>query len=148
MCDYSLLHVESTAARVGDRLVSTRFANAITRGFAAEGRPDVAVCLLPGTELAFDRQVECDCGPYGRAIEPKATVARFRQINPDQPYAHHDALEFPDGELVLITHLAEGQRAVVLQLPAGAVSGEHGHGHAHPTTGQGEAASRRLPVTA
>jgi hypothetical protein len=39
-------------------------------------------------------------------------------VNPDQPYAHHDALEFPDGEIVLLTKLVEGQRATVLQLPA------------------------------
>jgi hypothetical protein len=31
---------------------------------------------------------------------------------------HHDALEFPDGEIVLLTHLSEGQQATVLQLPA------------------------------
>jgi hypothetical protein len=33
-------------------------------------------------------------------------------------HAHHDALEFPDGEIVLLTYLMEGQEAVVLQLPA------------------------------
>jgi hypothetical protein len=31
---------------------------------------------------------------------------------------HHDALEFPDGRLVLVTRLCEGQVATVLQLPA------------------------------
>ena len=31
---------------------------------------------------------------------------------------HHDALEFPDGKFVLLTHLCKGQRATVLQLPA------------------------------
>jgi hypothetical protein len=33
------------------------------------------------------------------------------------PCTHHDALEFPDGEIVLLTHLCVGQRATVLQLP-------------------------------
>jgi hypothetical protein len=33
---------------------------------------------------------------------------------------HHDALEFPDGQVVLLTRLCEGQRATVLQLPAAA----------------------------
>jgi hypothetical protein len=33
---------------------------------------------------------------------------------------HHDALEFPDGQVVLVTRLCEGQHATVLQLPAGA----------------------------
>jgi hypothetical protein len=32
--------------------------------------------------------------------------------------AHHDALEFPDGRIVLLTLLCEGQAATVLQLPA------------------------------
>jgi hypothetical protein len=31
---------------------------------------------------------------------------------------HHDALEFPDGRIVLLTKLSEGQEATVLQLPA------------------------------
>ena len=60
MCDYSLHFVASRPARVGDKLVSTRFRTSLTRGFAAIGEPDVAVCLLPGTEVAFERDVECD----------------------------------------------------------------------------------------
>ena len=60
MCDYSLEHVESRAAKVGDQLVSTVFSNSITRGFAEVGNPQLAICLAPGTELVFDRDVECD----------------------------------------------------------------------------------------
>jgi hypothetical protein len=48
----------------------------------------------------------------------KHTTAIFRQINKDKVVAHHDALEFPDGQLVLLTCLSEGQQATVLQLPA------------------------------
>jgi hypothetical protein len=36
----------------------------------------------------------------------------------DNPCSHHDALEFPDGRIVLLTHLLSGQHATVLQLPA------------------------------
>jgi hypothetical protein len=50
----------------------------------------VVVCLLPGAEVAFERE-------RGR---------------------HHDALEFPNGEIVIVTRLYEGQHATVLQLPA------------------------------
>jgi hypothetical protein len=32
--------------------------------------------------------------------------------------AHHDALEFPEGQIVFLTQLCEGQEATVLQLPA------------------------------
>lgn len=119
MCDYSLDYVASRPAKAGDKLVSTSFTNSITRGFAPVGERHVAVCLLPGTELAFERDVECKpaFGFFGKRKLPH-TVARFRQINKDQPNVHHDALEFPDGQVVLLTKLCEGQRATVLQLPA------------------------------
>lgn len=119
MCDYSLHHVASRPAKVGDKLVSTKFDNALTRGFAAVGEPNVAVCVLPGTELGFESEVgyEAALGFLGgRKIADK--VARFRQVNLEQPAAHHDALEFPNGKIVLVTRLLEGQRATVLQLPA------------------------------
>ena len=91
-----------------------------TRGFAAIGEPGMAVCLLPGTEVAFERDVECDAAfPFMRNRSLKQKVARFRQVNPEQPTRHHDALEFPDGQIALVTDLGEGQRATVLQsLPA------------------------------
>jgi hypothetical protein len=45
-------------------------------------------------------------------------TAIFRQINKDKRATHHDALEFPNGEIVLLTTLVVGQQATVLQLPA------------------------------
>jgi hypothetical protein len=119
MCDYSLHHVANRPAKIEDRLVSTKFRNAITRGFAAVGQPNVAVCLLPGTEIAFDANVECEPS-FGIFPNKKIgqRLARFRQVNMDNPVAHHDALEFPDGQVVLVTRLCAGQRATVLQLPA------------------------------
>ena len=123
MCDYSLHHVATRPAKVGDELVTTRFVNSITRGFSAVGDPHVAVCLLPGTEIAFTENVECEPS-FGIGILPNKKIgqrlARFRQINMDNAVTHHDALEFPDGQVVLLTRLCEGQRATVLQLPAGA----------------------------
>jgi hypothetical protein len=119
MCDYSLHHVATRPAKIEDRLVTTKFHNSITRGFAAIDNPRVAVCLLPGTELAFDRDVECE--PALTIFPTKKIgqrVARFRQINMDQPTMHHDALEFPDGQVVLLTALCENQHATVLQMPA------------------------------
>jgi hypothetical protein len=35
----------------------------------------------------------------------------------NSPSTHHDALEFPDGQIVLLTNLRVGQCATVLQLP-------------------------------
>ena len=128
MCDYSLHDVASRPAKVGDKLVSTQFPNAITRGFADPADPRVAVCLMPGTELAFEKEVECDAS-FRFLPTRKSThrVARFRQVNLNRPAAHHDALEFPDGKIVLVTDLCEGQNATVLQLPStGRPAEEHG----------------------
>ena len=121
MCDYSLHHVANRSAKIEDKLVATKFHNSITRGFAAVGQPNVAVCLLPGTEIAFDENVECEPSfGTGTLSNQKIwqRVARFRQVNMDNPVAHHDALEFPDGQIVLVTILREGQRATVIQMPA------------------------------
>jgi hypothetical protein len=123
MCDYSLQHVASRPAQVGDKLVTTKFSGSITRGFAAAGEPNVAVCLLPGTEVAFDREVQSDHA-FSRLLRSFGfgkvghKVARFRRVNEHQPTIHHDALEFPDGQIVLLNRLIERQRAIVLQLPA------------------------------
>jgi hypothetical protein len=120
-----LHHVASRPAKVGDKLVSTKFVNTPTGGFSAVENPNVAVCLLPGTEIAFERDVECE---QALGILPSRKVgqrlARFRQVNMDQPCVHHDALEFPDGKIVLVTRLREGQRATVLQMPANARTAE------------------------
>jgi len=125
MCDYSLHHVASRPATVGDKLVTTKFVNTPTGGFAAVDNPNVAVCLRPGTELAFERDVECE---PALGILPSRKigqrVARFRQVNMEQPCVHHDALEFPGGKIVLVTRLREGQQATVLQMPA-TLRGEH-----------------------
>ena len=45
-------------------------------------------------------------------------TAIFRQVNLEKQWAHHDTLEFPDGQIVLLTMLKIGQQATVLQLPA------------------------------
>jgi hypothetical protein len=76
----------------------------------------VAVCVLPGTELAFETPVKYQTAFMLRA-DTGHTVAIFRQINKGAPHVHHDALEFPDGETVLLTQLYEGQKATVLTLP-------------------------------
>ncbi|HZT25889.1 MAG TPA: hypothetical protein VFA57_09325 [Pseudolabrys sp.] len=116
MCDYSLHAVASRPARVGERLVTTQFPGSITRGFASESELSVAVCLLPGTEIAFDADAVRRDALQGNEIGYR--LARFRQIDLERPTTHHDALEFPDGQVVLVTQLAEGQRATVLQLPS------------------------------
>lgn len=121
MCDYSIINVASRPAKVGDKLQVRSFGRG-TSGFAPQSQCDmptedlVAVCVLPGTELAFDEvPLVSDL-----SIRPKLKhkVARFRQVNKDQPRMHHDCLEFPDGTLVLLTMLSCGQKATVLQLPA------------------------------
>jgi Fusaric acid resistance protein family len=135
MCDYSLHHVKSRPAKVGDKLRTVNF-NTGTRGFAAPDDPTTAVCVLPGTELAFAEEVKCAPAPFSLSAWKTKTVnfrtAIFRQVNKDVPRMHHDALEFPDGQTVLLTELVEGQKVTVLQLPA------------QPKTPAEEAAQRRV----
>jgi hypothetical protein len=121
MCDYSLHHVKSRPAKVGDQLTTRDFGLG-TRGFAASEDMNVAVCVLPGTELSFADEVTCLPRMMrwaARTINHKTAI--FRQVNKGWQTAHHDALEFPDGQVVLLTLLADGQKATVLQLPAAAV---------------------------
>src|SRR5258708_24512823 len=116
MCDYSLHAVATRPAKVAETLVSTNFSTGGTRGFARPGDPKVAVWLRPGTEIAFENDVQTDGLMLRKNIGDR--LARFRQINTDRAHQHHDALEFSNGTIVLVTNLAAGQRATVLQLPA------------------------------
>ena len=124
MCDYSLLTVKSRPAKVGDQLTTRNFGTG-TRGFSASEDAGVAVCVLPGTELSFAREVTClPTGLLGwrdKVIKHKTAI--FRQVNKEKAAAHHDALEFPDGQIVLLTHLNEGHQATVLQLTAESKTG-------------------------
>jgi hypothetical protein len=116
MCDYSMHAVASRPAQVGETLITTTFRGTSTRGFASASEPEVAVCMLAGTELAFAESVR-----YGsRWIWTKTIdfrVGKFGAVDPDVPHRHHDAIEFPDGSRVLVTLLCQGQRVTVLQLP-------------------------------
>jgi len=116
MCDYSLRAVASRPAEVGDHLITSKFSNTFTHGFAAVGNPSVAVCLLPGTELAFTEDARRK--GFWRAKSMGQRTAIFRKIDELNPDSFHDALEFADGQLVLLTQLCANQHAVVLQLPA------------------------------
>ncbi len=123
MCDYSLSNVTSRPAAVGDKLVIKNFGTG-TLGFADRADADTkptAVCVLPGTEIAFEDPVAINEGGYMYCPTFKQTqhkLARFRQLDKDTKFTHHDALEFPDGEVVKLTCLQENQYATVLQLPA------------------------------
>ena len=119
MCDYSLQNVSSRPATVGDQLVTHDFHTG-TRGFADAEAPRVAVCLLPGTEIAFPEGLPVAHRFFlGWRRKPvRYYTAIFRQINKQILNVHHDALEFPDGRVKLLTTIAVGQKATVLQLPA------------------------------
>lgn len=122
MCDYSLEHQARREAVAGEHLVATAFPAATTVGFAAQAAPRIAVCLKPGTELAFDEPASFS-GLFRFLLQAHAhdrRTARFRQVNVDNPLLDHDALEFGNGQLVLLSQLRPGQRAVVIQLPSDA----------------------------
>jgi hypothetical protein len=139
MCDYSLENQISRAAKVGDQIVTSSFPMTPTRGFCAVNEPGVAVCLLPGTELAFEEPVRYNglLGALTNAIRAwlgykasDASLARFRQVELNNPHTHHDAIELADGRIIKLTLLQEGQRARVLQLPFVPQDG-HLHDHEH-----------------
>jgi hypothetical protein len=135
MCDYSLQSVRSCPAKVGDKLVTVDFGTG-TRGFASLDDLQTAVCVLPGTELAFARPVR----HFVRLFRPDQVseyeTAIFRQVNRETAMTHHDALEFPDGKVVLLNRLREGQHATVLQLPA------------EPRTAEAAVEQQRAPIIA
>ena len=122
MCDFSLQHMKSRPAQVADKLIVRDFARG-TKGFCpadqagTELDDTVAVCVLPGTEIAFDETIRKGCF-YSGDEDLGHKVARFRQVEKDVQSAHHDALELPDGVIVKLTSLMAGQMATVLQLPA------------------------------
>ena len=117
MCDYSLHAVATRPAEVGETLITTTFRGTSTRGFASEREPEVAVCMLPGTELAFEDNVKYD-NRWIWTRQINFRVGKFGATDHHIPDRHHDTIEFPDGRRVLVTLLCEGQRATVLQLPA------------------------------
>jgi hypothetical protein len=103
-------------AKVGETLITTTFPGTSTRGFASESDLNVAVCMLPGTELAFAQNVRYD-NRWIWTRQVNFRVGKFGAIDQQIPDRHHDTIEFPDGRHVLVTLLCEGQRATVLQLP-------------------------------
>ena len=123
ICDYSLQHVKSRAANVGDKLTVKDFGRG-TRGFADVSETDipgdqaVAVCVLPGTEIAFEKPVQMQKYYSCDGSDVQDTVARFRQIDKETELTHHDALEFGNGKFVKLTYLVTGQTCTILQLPA------------------------------
>jgi len=125
MCDYSLQHVKSRPAAIGDKLTTKNFGTG-TIGFASAEDCDTAVCVLPGTELAFDAPpviigatyYQIDLSAHQDVEQASNRLAIFRQIDKEHARQHHDALEFPDGSKVKLTLLQTGQTATVLQLPA------------------------------
>lgn len=138
MCDYSIHNAVTRPAKIGDKLETYQFG--VTTGFAAQGEiakygedetpgchnGRVAVCLRPGTEIAFDEPVAVN-GFYSNGSDYTSHVpfeqtehrtAIFRQVDLDNPNRHHDCLEFPNGKAIFLTNLTARQTATVLQLPA------------------------------
>jgi hypothetical protein len=113
-------NVKARPAKVGEKLRTHRFPPGII-GFAAPGTTDMAVRILPGTELAFVTAIKCSPRGFGlfgwKLLVLNHTTATFRQINKYHLRTHEDALEFPDGNMAPLTDLLEGQEATVLQLP-------------------------------
>src|SRR5260370_24140355 len=100
MCDYSLQSVLSRPAKVGDKLTTRNFGTS-TRGFVAPENSRVAVCVLPGTELAFSSEITvAKAGLLGwKTGTLPHTTAIVRPVNKNKTTRLHHALEVPDGEI-------------------------------------------------
>jgi ABC-type glycerol-3-phosphate transport system substrate-binding protein len=92
---------------------------AIAAFFAASAALSATSSTSHWQELAFDKPIKLRWSHVeGKSIERQFTTAIFRQKDKDKPNVHHDVLEMPDGQQILLTELSEGQNATVLQLPA------------------------------
>ena len=111
-------YIKSRPAKVGEKLRTQQFHPGRVE-FAAPEDANTAVRVLSGTELAFATAIRCSPrGLFGwKMIVLNHKTATFRQVYKDNQGTHHDALEFPDGRMVLLTHLLAGQEATVLQFP-------------------------------
>lgn len=130
MCDYSLMHVASRPVRQAEKLVTQQFPGTTSRGLASPADANTAVCVLPGTEMAFTNPVRLRSDRLlgsllnivkeaaGYAPGQYERVAKFVQINKHDDHTHHDALQFVDGNVVLLHHLQVGQEVTIVQLPA------------------------------
>jgi hypothetical protein len=103
--------------KIWDKLVTTR---SRACGFAAVGKPDSPVSLLPGTELAFEKDIKYYHHFSLLRFSRGYKTAKFRQFNIGKSRDEHDAIEFPDGRIVMVSELTAGQTATVVQLPASA----------------------------
>src|SRR5262249_19647048 len=119
MCDYSLHNVKSRPAKVGDKLTTRNFGLG-TRGFSAPEDATTAVCVLPGTEIAFSQEPVCAASGFlGWGAKRSAQKrAISRRVTKARPGMLHDALDFPGGRMALLTGLLGGQEAPVPQLRA------------------------------
>jgi hypothetical protein len=116
MCDDSLRLIAARPAELTETIVTTQFFGTKTRGFASPFDPTTAICLGPGTEIAFEENAYIQGMLFRWPV--KGQLVRFRQIDLGKPTQHHDALEFANGRIVLLTDLVLGLRATVLQLPS------------------------------
>lgn len=115
MCDYSLHAIKRRDAMKYEVLMTSGFPETNTRGFASPGDTTCAVCLKPGTELAFDHNARKIGFCFNRTIKSK--LARFRQVDLHNQNVHHDALEFDNGQIVKLNDLVPGQCVRVVQMP-------------------------------
>src|SRR2546423_14916052 len=117
MCDFSLHNVKLRPAKVGDKLTTHNF-NAGTCGFAAPEDSTTAVCILPGTELAFSAEVICASFRLSGWRTISSRTAVFLQNYKDVPPGDNHALEISECAFCFLTVLAEGEQAMVVPPPA------------------------------
>jgi hypothetical protein len=115
MCDYSMHAIKNRKAVVGDKIKTSIFNGHSSPGIesCAPGEAMMAICLIPGTGIEFDRPVTYRKNGYAMMVSDYRT-AKYVHI-PNASYSDH--LKFPDGSLILIAYLAPGQTGTVAYVP-------------------------------
>jgi hypothetical protein len=103
-------------ASIGDKLITKGSATSGCSGFGLVEEPDATVYLIPGTELAFDKDIQYHDRFSVLRFRVEHKKARFRQFSNDSN-ASRFALELADGLLVMLAELAAGQTATVVRVP-------------------------------
>src|SRR5262249_53565654 len=77
-----------------------------TRGFAAPSDPGTAVCVLPGTELAFNSEIAV----YGAAAPTPTKPPFFRKSILNHRLSHHIPPNRPIGQTLLLPSCSEAKK--------------------------------------
>jgi hypothetical protein len=116
MCDYSMHAIKNRKAVVGDKVKTSDFMRTSSPGLESLTEPGVAICLIPGTGVEFDEPVQHrDIGLNFNTPIPFKIGRYVRKAGHETEFK--DAVQFPDGSMVLMAYLVTNQTGTVTYVP-------------------------------